>query len=79
MGSKFRYCLHHLTFLTFSRHTSEKSTSFCGQDNSVPMYTYTPKYCGVLSSVIAPATLDRKKNSKCNARCQKETDLIQRP
>ncbi|GFY13066.1 hypothetical protein TNCV_666281 [Trichonephila clavipes] len=43
----------------------------------------TPKYCGVLSSVLASATFDHEKTplrprAGCISRCQKETDPPQR-
>ncbi|GFX42083.1 hypothetical protein TNCV_2134981 [Trichonephila clavipes] len=46
--------------------------------DSVPMRTCSPKYCGVLSFILAPATFDREKTpldprTGCNSRCQKET------
>ncbi|GFW67747.1 hypothetical protein TNCV_3870781 [Trichonephila clavipes] len=47
------------------------------------MHSCTPKYCGVLSSVITPSTFDREKTplhprAGCNVRCQKETAPLRR-
>ncbi|GFW20017.1 hypothetical protein TNCV_867231 [Trichonephila clavipes] len=61
--------------MTFLRHTAEKSTSFCGQDNSFPVHRCTPKYCGVLSSNIATTTYSREKTQRLDT-CGPKTPSV---